>query len=143
MAATPTPRTVRARIPWSVVGVVTAAAALCAAVAWTAFVPFGGVELAVEQGGTRQEVGLPAVLATSVIAAAAGGALLRWWQGRSPRATRHWTVLALLVTLLSLLGPSGAVTAAAASSLLALHGVVAAVVIVGLRRASALHAPVA
>jgi hypothetical protein len=128
---------VRTPVAWRTIGVVAVAAAICASVTWVAAVPLGDVALEVEAlGGGTQKVGIASVVVSSLLVAGAGGALLRWWQGRSVAATRQWTVVAVAVAVLSLVTPTSAVTREAGMTLVSLHAVVAAVVIVGLRRAS-------
>lgn len=128
--------TAEPQVAWSTIGVVAGAAAVCASVTWVALVAFGDVALEVTQAGSTRDVGLVAVILTSAIVALCGGALLRWWQGRSAVATQRWTLLAAVVAVVSLVGPTSGATLSATTSLMCLHGVVAAVVIVALRRAS-------
>ena len=126
----PTTRPARQR------ALVVAAASGAAVVGWTLAVPLLGVDLQVRSGtGGDQSVGLTAVVAASLTAGALGWALLALLERRTARARTVWTTAAAAVLLLSLLGPlTGARTASAAVTLLALHCVVAAVLIVGLRR---------
>jgi hypothetical protein len=109
---------------WGVV-----AAVVSALVAWGS-ARLSDVELAVERGGDVQEIGGLAVAVVAGVSALLGAATLRLLERRTSRALPVWTTVAVLVTLVSLLGPLGATTAAGTGALLTLHGVVAAVVIV-------------
>ena len=79
-------------------------------------------------------VGLVSVVVTAVVVAVAGAGLLRVLERRTPEARRVWTGVAMAVWVVSLVGPASARTVQAALTLAALHLVVGAVVIVGLRR---------
>lgn len=122
-------------VPWRTVGVIAAASALCATLTWTVIgPPLGGVDMTVhDQVGTR-DVGVLAVIVSSLLVAFVGGALLRWWQPRTPTGTRRWTIAALTVAVLSMVGPTSADTLQDGMALVSLHAVVAAIVIVGLTR---------
>jgi Family of unknown function (DUF6069) len=125
------------QVTWRSIGIVAATAAFCATLTWTVLGPVGGLDLQVDaQGGGTQEVGVIAVLVSSLLMAFLGGVLLRWWQRQSSAGTHHWTVFAGVFTVVSMLGPANALTFADGMALVSLHTVVAAVVIVGLRRAS-------
>jgi hypothetical protein len=100
-------------------------------------VPVLGVDLTVGPGGRAQSVGLGSVVLTSLVAGLLGWALLALLESRSRRAATVWTAIAIVVALLSLGGPLSAGAGAAASVVLvALHAVVAAVLIPALRRTS-------
>jgi len=107
------------------------AAAVCATLTWVMLHVLGGVELTVKSG---PEISAVTVALTAAVAAAAGWLALVLVERRSAHPRRTWTVLAVAVFAVSLLGPLGGTTAAATGSLLALHSVVAAVVIAGLGR---------
>jgi hypothetical protein len=64
----------------------------------------------------------------------AGVLLLRVLDAVLQRGMRWWTVVACSVTVVSMLGPLGATTATAGVALASLHLLVAAVVVVGVRR---------
>jgi len=83
---------------------------------------------------TAMTMGLVSVVVTAVVVAAAGAGLLRVLERRTPEARRVWTGVAMAALVVSLLGPASARTVQAALTLAALHLVVGAVVIVGLRR---------
>jgi len=110
---------------------VVVAAAVCATITWVVVHVLGGVDLTVKSG---PEINVVAVALTAAAAAGAGWIALVLVERRSARPRRTWTVLALAVFVVSLLGPLGGTTAAATGVLLALHSVVAAVVITGLGR---------
>ncbi len=95
---------------------------------WVVAVPLLGVDLFVPAAGST--VGPGAVVLTALLAALLGWALLHLLERRSARARRVWTVTAGVVALLSLAGPltSGA-SAAVTTTLVAMHVVVAAVLI--------------
>ncbi|WP_433280405.1 DUF6069 family protein [Micromonospora sp. CA-244673] len=102
---------------------------------WVAAVPVAGVDLAVRNGGTEQDVTAVAVGASTLLAGLAGWALLALLERFTARARAVWTGAAALVLLLSLLGPlGGGVGAAATLTLVALHLVAAAVLVPLLRR---------
>ena len=133
----PAPHRVQAR------GLVVAGAVGAALGGWLVTVPLLGVDLAVKPagGGTQtvtQTVGVGAVLATSLAAALLGWALLAVLERWTTRARTIWTAIAAVLLLLSLAGPlTGALTTPAAVALVALHLVVGAVLILGLRRTAA------
>jgi hypothetical protein len=108
---------------WGVV-----AAVVSALVAWGS-ARLADVELAVERGGDVQEIGGVAVALVAGVSALLGLTTLRLLERRTSLALPAWTGLAVLVTLVSLLGPLGATTAAGTGALLSLHGVVAGAVI--------------
>ncbi|MFD4324580.1 DUF6069 family protein [Nocardioides sp. NPDC058538] len=124
----------RTRVGWPRIGGVAAAAAVAATAVWLLWTQAGGVELEVKSGAGSQQIGIGSVIVSSLLIALAGGALLRWWEGRSERGTRRWTMLAVAIAVLSLITPTSALTLAAGLGLASLHVVVAVVVIAGLRR---------
>jgi len=108
-------------------------AAGAAAVVWVG-ATVAGVEVAVRSGSSTRDVGLVSVVVTAVVAAAVGAGLLSVLERRTSGARRVWTGVAVTVWVVSLAGPAGARTLSAGLTLTALHLVVGAVVIVGLRR---------
>ena len=96
--------------------------------------PVLGVDLAVDSRSGSRDIGLVSVIVTAMVVALAAGGLLRVLERRTARAGRVWTGLALAVLVASLAGPAGAATPSAGLALAAMHLVVGAVVIVGLRR---------
>jgi hypothetical protein len=107
------------------------AAAICATLTWAAVHVLGGVGLTV---GSGQPINAVTVALTAAVAAGAGWLVLALVERRSAHPRRTWTIVAIAAFVVSLLGPLGGTTAAAKGGLLALHCVVAAVVIVGLGR---------
>ncbi|MEU6135366.1 DUF6069 family protein [Nocardioides sp. NPDC047086] len=124
----------RTRVGWRRIGAVAAVAAGAATVVWLLWSQAGGVDLEVKSGSGSQQIGVASVIVSSLLIALVGGALLRWWEGRSERGTRRWTILAAGIAVLSLITPTSALTLAAGLGLASLHVVVAVVVIAGLRR---------
>jgi hypothetical protein len=116
------------RTPWSSDLTAVGATVICAMVLWTS-TRLADLELAVEQGGDAIAIGGWAVALTAGVSALVGLAVLRLLEQATPRALAIWTALAVVVTLLSLVGPLAATTAAARGTLISLHTVVAAVVI--------------
>ena len=118
--------------------VLTVAAAVVAAVlAWLIAVPIVGIDLLVRPGGSAaQQVGLGSVVAVSLLASLLGWGFLALLERLvSRRALTAWTVVAVVVLMLSLSGPLTAATnAAVAIALVLMHLVVGAVLIMGLRR---------
>jgi hypothetical protein len=110
--------------------------AVVALIAWAMLGPVPGHQLTVRLGpdGSTQQVGAVAVAITALLAGLTGWGLLALLE----RLTRHarviWSVLALLVLALSLLGPLSGVDATTKAALIGLHTVVGTVVIVGLLR---------
>ncbi|PGH44752.1 hypothetical protein COO58_10170 [Micromonospora sp. WMMA1996] len=102
---------------------------------WVVAVPLAGVELAARGGdGAAQRVTPVAVAVSTLLAGLAGWASLALLERLTARARPVWTVVAVLVLALSLLGPVGAgVGSAATVTLVALHLVAAAVLVPGLR----------
>ncbi|TDE51527.1 hypothetical protein E1295_18155 [Nonomuraea mesophila] len=118
------------RRPLTVVGASAAALA-----AWVLAVPVAGIELTARMGAGVDQVGPAAVVVASLLAGLAGWALLAVLERFTARGGRIWTVVALTVLGLSLLGPLGsAVGTAATVVLLLLHLVVGAVLVPGLAR---------
>lgn len=129
-----THRRPRTAVRWSTDLVVVGAAIACALVAWLFTAGLAGVDLAVVQGDQLRQIGGLAVAITAGVAATAGVISLRILERLTSKAVTVWTWAAVVVTLGSLLGPLSATSAAATGMLACLHGVVAAVVIVALRR---------
>lgn len=115
--------------PWSTDWVGVGAAVVSAAVAWFFTSYLGDLELTVQRGSEAQRIGVAAVVLTAGVSALIGFVALRILERLTSRALTIWTVLVVLVTILSLLGPASATSTAAAGALMSLHTVVAAVVI--------------
>ncbi|CAN5159147.1 hypothetical protein BH20ACT5_BH20ACT5_01860 [soil metagenome] len=117
------------------------AAVLTNAMIWLIAVPVVGLELLVSQPGDRPPmlVGLPAVIATSLVAGLAGWALLGLLERRTRRAGAIWTTVAVIVLLLSfaplLLGADTAATTRVALG--SMHLTAGAILIGGLPQRSA------
>ncbi|MEO3887767.1 DUF6069 family protein [Nonomuraea sp. B5E05] len=125
-----------ARMNTSVRRLLTVLGASAAALAgWVLAVPVAGIALTARMGGGIQQVGPAAVVVASLLAGLAGWALLAVLERFVPRAGRLWTIVALVVLALSLLGPLGsAAGTASALALVLLHLIVGAVLVPGLAR---------
>ena len=121
------PRT--CRVPRRVDLATAGSAATCAVFTWLFVAVLPGVDLVVRTGAGVQTVGGVAVAVTAAAAAFMGMVVLRVLERFTHRALGVWTALVLLVALVSLLGPLGAVTASATWALITLHSVVTAVVL--------------
>ena len=128
---------IRLGVPWSRDLVVVGAAVVCAWVTWWLAVTIGSVDLVVWAGPGVQRVGGVAVAISAAVGSLAAMLALRVLEAWTSRALRIWTVLAVLVLLVSLLGPLSAVTSVAKGTLIGLHALVAAVVVVAARRSRA------
>jgi len=115
----------------AVVGV-TVAAALAL---WAILAPVAGVELEAMQGTRQIHVGPGSILFASAAMSLAGWGLLAFLERRTPNARKVWTILAVAACILSLGSPlvSG-IGVGAKLSLAALHLIVGATVVLGLRR---------
>jgi Family of unknown function (DUF6069) len=114
-------------------------AALATLTVWVVADPLAGVDLTVRQGSgaSLQEVGPAAVLLVTVLAGLAGWALLAFLERRSSSAGRTWTVLAVVVTVLSLTGPlTAGTTTASKAVLMGMHLAAAAVLVPLLARSA-------
>ena len=109
---------------------------MAAVLAWLVAVPIVGIDLLVRPGGAAQQVGLGSVVTVSLLASLLGWGLLALLERLVPRrAMTAWTVVAVVVLMLSLTGPlTAAANAAVAIALVLMHLVVGAVLIMGLRR---------
>lgn len=125
----------RVHVPWVTDLSLALAATVCAVVLWFFSAVLGGVDLDIGSGSTTQHVSGVAVALTAAVVSLVGLLLLRFLESRLDDGLRIWTLLAAAVAVGSLLGPLGATSAAAKGTLIALHTVVAVVVIVGARRA--------
>jgi hypothetical protein len=111
-------------------------ATLAGLTAWYLLAEAAGIDLAARTGpSSTTRIGAGSVVAVAVLAGfGAWGllALLERLSGR--RARRIWTVIAVAVLAVSLLGPLGGAGAPAVLGLLCLHLVVGLVLIAGLSR---------
>jgi hypothetical protein len=113
-----------------------AGAVLAPVLVWAVAVLLLGVPLAAHQGAPEPiPVGPVAVAGAALLASLAGWGLLALLERVTARGTRIWTVVAVVVAVLSLAAPltSGA-TPAAGVVLALMHVAVAAVLVPGLRR---------
>lgn len=117
-------------------GLTVIAAVAAALLVWLIAGPVAGADLSASTGSGVQEIGAVHVIAVAALMGLAGWALLAVLERRTERAARTWVFVALGVLLVSLLGPLGAETLGGALTLVALHLVTAAVLIVGLTRSS-------
>jgi hypothetical protein len=111
--------------------IVALGAAAVAAVVWTLWTQLLGVELAADTGTGVREIRLTDVAVTAALVSVLGLLLCRLLVARAAQGLRWWTGVAAAVCVLSLLGPVGAVSAAATAGLASLHLVVGAVVVLG------------
>lgn len=114
---------------------VVAVATLTAVATWAFGTASGDGEIAVRAGSGVRTIGIGSVAAAAALSAALGAGLLRVMVARLRRGRSWWTFAACAALLASLLGPLGATEFADGMTLLSLHTVVGAAVIVGLRRA--------
>lgn len=112
-------------------------AAAAALAVWAVAVPLAGTQLTVHMNGTTQPVGPGTVVTTALLAGLGGWALLAALEriGRRPRRT--WTVIAVVVLVLSLAGPVGdGAHPATTIALAVMHLAVGATLIPTLRRSA-------
>ncbi|MEV4416151.1 DUF6069 family protein [Catellatospora sp. NPDC049609] len=113
-------------------GSVVAASVITSTITWLFLHELAHIELAVRNGDTVTDVGAGPVAVTAALAALAGWGLLALLDRRAARPRRTWTIIAVCVFVISLLGAAGGASPAAQGALVSLHAVVAAVVIAGL-----------
>jgi hypothetical protein len=118
---------------WSDDVLVGAIAGGAAALVWFGATQVAGVDLAVRSGSGTQHINVISVIVTTLVVTLAGGGLLRALQRRTAKGRSTWTMIALVVWVLSLAGPLGARSLSAGLVLAGLHLLVGAVVILGLR----------
>ncbi|WP_100500428.1 DUF6069 family protein [Geodermatophilus chilensis] len=120
----------RGRVAVRPAALAVAGAAGAAVLTWTVAVPLLGVDLRVATEGGTRTVGVGSVLAAAAVAGLLGWALLALLVRSVARAETVWRVAAVVVLLLSLGGPVAmGVGTASVVVLLALHAVVAAVLV--------------
>jgi Family of unknown function (DUF6069) len=130
------------RVPKKDDGAVALVAAAAAALVW-ACARAAGLHLEVTSGSGTTEVNLVSVVVTTMVVAIAGAGLLRVLERRTTRALRVWTIVAVTVWALSLLGPLSATRPVTGLVLAGMHLLVGAVVVLGLRRTHVTVTPVA
>ncbi len=113
-------------------------AVLAAVAVWVVAVPLFGVHLLVRFGsGAAETVGVDYVVGASVIASLAGWGLLAMLERRTSRARSIWTVVAIVVLLVSLSLPLSVAATTASKIVLALMHVAAAAVLIPVLRLGA------
>ena len=125
---------VRNHIPWATDLVITGAAVICAMVMWLAAVQLGDVDPVVAIDDEARRISGASVAVSAAVAALVGLIVLRGLERFGSRGLRAWTVIALAAAALSALAPLSVTPVETRGTLLGLHGVVSAVVIVGARR---------
>jgi hypothetical protein len=113
------------------------AATVVALALWVIVDPVGGhpIDVRPSSSATPQHVGAGSVVAASLVAGLAAWALLAALERWLRRGRMIWTVIATVVLLLSLLaGPPAGIGAATKITLAALHLIVGATLILGLRK---------
>jgi hypothetical protein len=112
-----------------------AAGAAAAAVVWVVASKAAKVPLDVKNGSKTQHVGIATVITVSLLAGLLAWGLATLLERRAKSPRRTWTVVALVVLLVSLTGPlSSGTTEATKVSLACEHLAVAAVLILGMAR---------
>ncbi len=113
-----------------------AGACAAALAVWTIAVPALGVQLLVRFGdGVPETVGLGLVVGASLMASLLGWGVLALLERRTPRARGIWTVIAIVVLVVSLSLPlSAGTTMSARITLVLMHLAAGAVLIPTLRR---------
>ncbi len=129
----------KTQVPWTTDLSIVVAAMVSATVLWVSAAVLGGVDLFIQQGDDLRQVGGLSVVVTAGVAAALGALAMHGLERLVSRPVTIWTGVACTVAVLSLLGPLGATTASATGTLMALHAVVAAVVITAVRRSRRAH----
>jgi hypothetical protein len=119
---------------WTGDGKVALLAAGAAALVWVVATQAGGVDLAVRSGSGTQHITVVSVVVTTLVVTLAAAGLLRILERRTTRGWAIWTAIAGSVWVVSFAGPLGARSVSAGLVLAALHLLVGAVVVVGLRR---------
>ncbi|MFI7025690.1 DUF6069 family protein [Micromonospora sp. NPDC049900] len=128
--------TERSRPRWRQRAIGVLAAVLAAVVIWVVAVPLAGVDLmaTVASGEPPMEIGVGAVIASSLITSLLGWGLLALLERVTRHGLRIWVIVAVLFTLLSLAGPFMAETGAATAVLLLMHLAVGGVLIAAMLR---------
>lgn len=124
------------------VGAVALVAMSAASLIW-AGAQLGGMDLEVHSGSGTTEVTEVPVIVAPMLATILAVSLLRLLERRTTRALRIWTIIATTVWASSFLGPLSATRPATGLVLAAMHLVVGAVIVFGLRRTHATSTPVA
>ncbi|MEU8263690.1 DUF6069 family protein [Micromonospora sp. NPDC048999] len=110
-----------------------AGAAAGALLQWVVADPWAGIDLAVRQGDTTQHIGPAAVVVAALIAGLAAWGLLALLERTVRRPARTFRIIALIVLVLSLVGPlASGVGISSRLVLLGMHLTVGAALIIGL-----------
>jgi hypothetical protein len=113
--------------------VTVAAGAAGALLLWAVNDPWGGIDIAVRQGGTTEHIGPAAVAIAALLAGLAAWGLLALLERSSHRAARTYRIIASVVLLISLAGPLGSgIGTSAKLVLLGMHLTVGLALIIGL-----------
>lgn len=116
-------------------GAIVGITVVAALAVWAVLAPLAGLDLAAMQGSSTIQIGGISVGVASAVAGVAGWGLLSLLERRTDRARRSWTIVALIVLVLSLGSPlASGMDIGAKLGLAALHLTVGAVLIPGLRR---------
>ena len=131
--------TTRRRVVPRALGVVVATAA--ALVVWLLAVPVAGLELAANPQGAVQQIGPSQVSIISLGAGLVGWGVLALLERVVPaRARLTWTILAVVVMVVSMFGPVGAGIGMGSKVVLSLlHLVVGVILIIALTRETPTH----
>jgi hypothetical protein len=112
-----------------------AGGAVGALVLWVVNDPWADIDLAVRQGNATQHIGPASVVVTALVAGLAAWGLLALLERTARRPARTYRIIALIVLLLSLVGPLGSgVGISSRLVLLGMHLTVGAALIIGLPR---------
>jgi hypothetical protein len=109
-------------------------AVVATSLVWTIAEKVFDVDVKVKQNGTETAVQLPSVIIVTLLAGLVGWGLLALLERFSARGRRIWTIIAVVVLVVSLLGPLSGITAGAKVTLLLLHLAAGLVIIPGLAR---------
>ncbi|WP_433386223.1 DUF6069 family protein [Micromonospora sp. KLBMP9576] len=111
-------------------------AVLATVLIWVVAVPVAGVDLeaTVAEGEPPMQIGLGAVIATSLLLSLLGWGLLEFLERFTRRGLRIWVIVASVFTLVSLLGPTTAESGSAMLVLALMHLALGAVLIAAMTR---------
>ncbi len=116
-------------------------AALAGLVVWAGAHLVAGIDLVVGSGPDARTISPSAVTGTVLVAGLAAVVLAVVLGQNLASARRPWTIVALIVLVLSLAGPLGAASLGAGVALAALHLVVGGILIVGISSTLARKTP--
>lgn len=133
MSTTMTTSSIRARTSSGRRALTVALAVVAALLVWAVCDPVAGVDLRVRSGNGDLAIGAVDVGLGALLVGCAGWALLGILERVRGRARTAWTSVALVVLVVSLIGPMGAVSVAACAGLLCLHVVVGLIILAGMR----------